>query len=169
MRRFRFSIAGLLGIVLFLAVALAALRASTAAWDACLLGLALTVLPTAILRAVHRTDRKRAYWLGFGLFGWVYLIASLIPPVESRLPTTKGLAYLATMGSWPPPAGLPYFDYGSDGILDLSVAGGSSTSPGLVISTSGTPENFVRIGHSLLALALAFIGGHLSSKLYDKI
>jgi hypothetical protein len=32
----------------------------------------------------------------------------------------------------------------------------------------GTPENFVRIGHSLLALVMASIGGRLSRRLYDK-
>ncbi len=61
MRRFRFSIASLLGAILFISVALAALRASTDVWDGCLLGLALLILLTAILLAVHRTDRKRAY------------------------------------------------------------------------------------------------------------
>ena len=39
MGRFRFSIADLLGVVLFIAVALAALRASTDAWDGGVLGL----------------------------------------------------------------------------------------------------------------------------------
>ena len=94
MRRFRFSIASLLGVVLFISVALAALRASTDAWDGCLLGLISLCLLTAVLLAVHRKDRRRASWLGFALFGWTYLIASLIPPIEARLPTTKGLAYL---------------------------------------------------------------------------
>jgi hypothetical protein len=92
MRRFRFSIAGLLGVVLFIAVALAALRASTDAWDSGILGVALLSLLTATLLAVHRRDHQRAYWLGFALFGWAYLIASLVPPVESRLPTTQALS-----------------------------------------------------------------------------
>src|SRR4051794_30627867 len=94
MRRFRFSIAGLLMVVFFVAVAVAALRASTDAWDSGVLGLALVTLTMAVLLAVHRTERRRAYWLGFALFGCVYLVASLVPTIESRLPTTKGLAYL---------------------------------------------------------------------------
>jgi hypothetical protein len=81
MRLPRYTIRSLLGVVLFVAIAVAALRASTDGWDSWLLGLTLLSLQTAVLLAVHRTDRKRAYWLGFGSFGWVYLVASLIPPI----------------------------------------------------------------------------------------
>ena len=70
MRRFRFSIAGLLVVVLIIAVAVAALRSATDAWEGCVFGTALLALLTAVLLAVHRTDRRRAYWLGFALFGW---------------------------------------------------------------------------------------------------
>ena len=106
MRRFRFSIAGLLGVALFVSVALAALRASTDAWDSGVLGLALLILLTATLLAVHRRDRKRAYWLGYALFGWVYLLVSQVPPLESRLPTTKGLVNLGASRSKAIPQGI---------------------------------------------------------------
>jgi hypothetical protein len=89
MTRFRFSIASLLGLVVFLAVALAALRESTYPWDSALLALTLLVLLTSVLWAVHRTDRRRAYWLGVALFGWAYLRASLVPQVRQRMLTTK--------------------------------------------------------------------------------
>jgi hypothetical protein len=73
---------------------LAAFRDPTDAWDSGVLGLIPLILLTAILLVVHRIKPKRAYWLGFALFGWVYLIASFVPPVESKLPTTKALSYL---------------------------------------------------------------------------
>jgi hypothetical protein len=94
MKRYRFSVGSLLRAVLLVAVAVAALRASTDAWDSGVLGLALVTLTTAVLLAVHRTKERRAYGLGFALSGCVYLVASLVPPVESRLPTTKALALL---------------------------------------------------------------------------
>ena len=48
----------------------------------------------SILLAVHRTESRRAFWLGFALFGWCYLALSLVPSIESRFLTTKALAYL---------------------------------------------------------------------------
>src|SRR3954469_1750576 len=91
---FRFTIASLLGLVCFVAVAFAALRRADGLWDSALFTLTLGILLASVLLAVHRTDRRRAYWLGFALFGWTYLGASLIPPVEARLLTSTGLEYL---------------------------------------------------------------------------
>jgi hypothetical protein len=164
MRRLRFSIASLLIVILFISVALAALRASTDVWDGCLLGLALLLLLTATLLTIHRKNRQQASWLGFSVFGWAYLVASLLPPIETRLPTTNGLAYLGTLRIWPPTAAPAYFDYDDDGTPDPSVARALF----YILSTSGSQGNFVRIGHSLLALVMALIGGRLSRWLYDK-
>src|SRR5258708_36614221 len=96
MRRLRFSIASLLILVLFVAVAIAALREATHMWDSGVFSLALGVLLVSALLALHRTERGRAFWLGFALFGWTYLGASVVPQVEPRLISTKGLAYVDT-------------------------------------------------------------------------
>ena len=90
MRRIRFNIASLLVAVLFVAVGFAALRESSDLWDSGLFTLMLTVLLISILLAIHRSDARRAFWLGFALFGWTYLGLSLVPPIETRLMTTKG-------------------------------------------------------------------------------
>jgi hypothetical protein len=189
MGRFRFSIASLLGVVLVIAVALAALRASTDAWDSGVLGLILLILLTATLLVVHRTNPRRAYWLGFALFGWAYLVASFVPPVGSRLPTTQGLGYLASRlpGRESASAVLYRLLVPEDPVLsrvfsgspqpvvaDLAKAGMPDCDDILMFTraalpgASGTTENFVRIGHSLLALVVALIGGRLSWRLYDK-
>ena len=188
MARPRFTIAGLLGMVVFLAVGLAALRAATDAWDSGVFGVTLTLLLTSLLLAVHRTERRRAYWIGFALFGWAYLVMSLVPPVEARLPTTKFLARLDSLlgarpwfsalaqfidqdnPSWARPAArtvasLPQGDISmatSQGVLFLRDA---TTGSPLAVR-GGTAEGFVRIGHSLLALVIALIGGSLSRRLY---
>src|SRR4051794_19981172 len=90
MRRPRITIASLLGIVAFVGVAIAALREPTDAWDATLLGLTVLVLLASALLAVHRRGGGGAFWRGFALLGWAYLVASLAPPVEIRLPTRRG-------------------------------------------------------------------------------
>jgi hypothetical protein len=186
MRCPRFTIRNLLLIVLFVAVAVAALREATDGWDSSLFGLTFLILLTAVLLAVHRTDRKRAYWLGFVLFGWTYLVASLITPIEARLPTTKALAYLdsklpgreriwltevlATSNTTNPNTiqAVAFSPQGST--LTTSSQGvvrrWDVTTSKLLAGPNGTTENFVHIGHSLLVLVIALLGGRLSRYLY---
>ena len=94
MSRFRFTIRSIVWLVVFLGVAIAALRESNDAWDCGVFGLTLLILLTSVLLAIHRRERNRAFWLGFVLFGGVYLLSSLVPPIEARLPTNKLLAFL---------------------------------------------------------------------------
>ena len=177
MRLPSYTIRSLLGVVLFVAIAVAALRASTDAWDSGTLGLDLLILLTAVLLAVHRTDRRRAYWLGFALFGWAYLVASLIPPIGSRLPTTKGLTFIDSkipgrQRAWATAAGI-HHTAGTNPVQTVAfspkatlASSSQGSHPGLGLTTGklltgpfATTENFLRIGHSLLALLLAFVGG----------
>ena len=94
MRRFRFTIASLLIIVLLVAFGFAALRESNDLWESGVFTLTLGVLLISILLAIHRTESRRAFWIGFAVFGWSYLGLTLVPSIESRLMTTKALAYL---------------------------------------------------------------------------
>jgi hypothetical protein len=194
MGRFRTSIARLLGVVLFVAVALAALRSANDSWDSGVLAVTLLILLTAILMAVHRTGRRRASSVGFALFGWVYLAASLIPAVEPRLPTTRLLSYLESKR---PKQELPS-GYLYQTLVPGNPGGANPLQPVLPDLTgaaavdwayngqvprdwsypwqftrlappgpSSTAEDFIRIGHSLLALVVASIGSRLSRRLHD--
>jgi hypothetical protein len=179
----RFSIASLLALVLFLAIAFAALRAANELWDSAVFTGTLAILLAAVLLAVHRTQRRRAFWLGFAVFGWVALFASLVPAVESRLPTTKLLAYLDSEVLGRNARRVVTL---SRNAIDLRTTVNSSGSPAwaqaatgrsverlwnkkaraMLTGPNGTTENFIRIGHSLIALVLAWLGGHLSRSLY---
>ena len=183
MRLPRFTIRSLLGVVLFVALAAASLRAADDAWDGCLFGLTSLWLLTAVLLAVHRADRRRAFWLGFALFGWTYLVATLIPPIGSRLLTTKGLVLIESklpgrQTNWVTGV-LAYTNTststaGTNPVQGyvFSPQGGvwhwNATTSKLLAGPGGTTEHFIRIGHSLLALVLAFVGGHLSRYLYGR-
>ena len=94
MRRFRFHIGTLIILVLVLGVSFAALRESNETWDSGVLTLTLVICLTSILLAIHRTESRQAFWMGFALFGWTYLGLSLVPSIESRLATTMALTYI---------------------------------------------------------------------------
>ena len=162
LKRFRFSIASLLILVLFVAVAVAALRASTDAWDISVFGLTLLMFLTSVLLAVHRTDLRRPYWLGFALFGWAYLVASLVPTVEARLPTTKGLAFLDSMVTGRVRISQTVAFSPQGNTLHATLQGNVqlwdvATGKRLAV-LGGKTENFTRIGHSLLTFLMAFAG-----------
>jgi hypothetical protein len=187
MKRLRFTIAGLLVMVVFVAVGIAALREATDLWDSGVFGVTLVLLLGSVLLSVHRTAERRAYWLGFALFGSVYLALSLVPPVAARLPTTKALAYLDSkvsdrVKSWVFSV-IPAVSGPNNGqaVQTLAYVGGGSTvttieaetlqlwnatTGAAVTGVNGTSENFIRIGHSFLALILAIIGARLSQSLH---
>jgi hypothetical protein len=208
MRRIRFHLGTLVLLVLVVGVAFAALRESSPIWESAVFTLTVGVLLFSTLLAIHRTRRRRAFWLGFALFGASYLLLSLVPSIERRLITTKALAELDSKVSRSTPAGvgLAFADYDNDGEIDLFVTGNSPSSTlyyhaignglfedvtakvGLNLAgdqatgnggffvnslgklslraSVGTTENFVRIGHSLIALILALTGGSIARHVY---
>jgi hypothetical protein len=94
MRHFRFSIVSILGAIVFAGFGFAALRQADDLWNSALFSLTIGLLLAAVLLAIHRTEARRAFWIGFALFGWGYLSVSLIPFTEPRLITTKALVLL---------------------------------------------------------------------------
>ena len=175
MRRFRFRIGTLLILIMVLGIGFAALRESNDTWDSGVFTLMLGALLVSILLAIHRFEKRRAFWLGFALFGCGYLALSLVPSIESRLLTTKALAFLDSK--------VPGQTLGS---LMVRLNGTVSGAPGNQVQTVAftvdgqqfattsqgqvrlwdTTENFVRIGHSLLTLMAAWFGGLLSRRLH---
>ncbi len=94
MPKLRFNIGNLLVIILVLGIGFAALRESSDLWECGTFSVTVGVLFISILLAVHRTESRRAFWIGFAVFGWIYSGLALVPSIESRLMTTKVLAYL---------------------------------------------------------------------------
>jgi hypothetical protein len=170
MGRFRFSIAGLMGVVVFAGAGVAALREATSLWDSALFTAALATLLVAATLALYRDGRGRAFWLGFALFGSTYLILSLLPTVEPRLLTSRGLHALdAKVREHAVPVNWAFASPGPGPGLTFSSGNGPGpvqvwdVTTGLAFTgTDGSIENFVRIGHSLVAMILAFLGGWLA-------
>jgi hypothetical protein len=73
MRIPRTSIAGMMGGVAVISLALTALRSGSALWAGATFLVTCGVLGLAIVGAACRRGSERAWWLGFALFGWGYL------------------------------------------------------------------------------------------------
>ena len=69
----RISIRGLLGFVAAIGVPLGVLLAKEA-WTDFLLNALWVLLGTAILAAIYRQGASRAFWVGFNVFAWGYLM-----------------------------------------------------------------------------------------------
>src|SRR2546425_859807 len=72
-RRTRFSIAGLMGLVLVASLGFATLRIDPSICAGLMHLVTTGVLALAIVGVVCRGSAERAWWLGFALFGWGFL------------------------------------------------------------------------------------------------
>lgn len=72
-RVFQFTVRGLLVAVTLAAVGIAALLNAGGWLEALAWGAVLLVLSSAVLLVVYRREEQRAYWLGFVVFGGMYL------------------------------------------------------------------------------------------------
>ena len=134
----RFSIAGLMAIVLIVALALVALRSGSAAWAGGVYLLTYAVLLLGVVGAACRAGSGRAWWLGFALFGIAYFrLNQGFFFRATSLPTTSLLDLIR-------PAGVgPYDEFG-----------------GRVIGY------YWLVGHCLWSLLAATIGGGLGLALF---
>lgn len=89
MARPRLSIAGLLGSVVIAAVGFAALHNASPLWAGFVVLAAVALLALAVLGAVYRRGAKRAFWLGFDLFGAGYLFVAFDLLLGGPLPPSK--------------------------------------------------------------------------------
>jgi hypothetical protein len=176
MRRFRISMRGLMIAIVLLGTAFAALRMPTPLWANVWFSLVLATLTLAVPAVVYRRGERRAFWVGFAACGWVYFILSLAPWLQGefgfQLVTTTVLDLLAPyivqkeyllrtyIGSFNPPTdpappspwqtwNLPEFPPDNPwrrlGYVTLSC-------PGL----------YLRIGHAVFCMLVAFVGGEIT-------
>ncbi len=109
MRKLRFTIGGLMAVVLVVAIDFAALQTADVTWIAVLSLLTHAALGLAILGIVFRRGAERAWWVGFFVFGWGYLHMSpwgVWYPYKP--PTLVLLEWLRTKSGAPPLAPVPF-------------------------------------------------------------
>jgi hypothetical protein len=81
----RFSIASILAVIAFVAVALAALRTPSNLWANVTSSLAMAALVGAIINVIYARGTVRAYWLGFSLCGGIYFSVCLVPGLRDSI------------------------------------------------------------------------------------
>jgi hypothetical protein len=178
----RYSIAALMIVILVVGVAFAALRDASDLWAGILLSLTLLLLASAALAIPYRKQGKRAFWFGFAIFGWGYLVLSQAPwfseQVQPRLPMTALLGTIhaklnpdgSRTGDAVPAAfavtsrpGVPQTTvmYRTSPVSPADTSGpvtaGSITLRVFVLQ--GNLEQFLRVGQCLFALLAALLGG----------
>jgi hypothetical protein len=79
MRFARFSLAGLVWVVVFCALGLGCLMFASSSWASTVLSVALGALTLAPLGIIYRRGERRAFWLGFALCGWTYIAFTFGP------------------------------------------------------------------------------------------
>jgi hypothetical protein len=153
MRSIRFSIAGLMGIVLVAAVGLAALRNASPTWAGAMGLLTCGILALAVVGLLCRGRTERPWWLGVCLFGWGYLVLSShwSETLASMLPTTRLLEILEP---WLGPS-RPV--HGANGGGGFGAGGGGGYGGDASLSSP-----YVQAGHCLWALLAALLGGLLA-------
>lgn len=126
-----------MGVVLLASLGLAALRSGSATWASAVSLLACGVLALGVVGVACGGRAGRAWWLGFGVFGWGYMAPAFWDdPDLPRLPPVVLLnalmSYIGPPVSWQP---------GYRGIAD---------------------NPYFLVGHSLCSLVAACLGGMLA-------
>ena len=162
MRRFRFSLASLISAVLFIAVACAALRNASKLWASMIFTLTVCLLLGAILGVVFRGGDTRAFCLGFALLGWGYLFLAFSHVINEDLNLRAPPLLTSMMLGYMHPKlakseTIPGSGFRPEDFMDL---GGPRT----VFVPSW--EHFHQVGHSLVTLLIALVGGGLARYLH---
>ncbi len=162
-----------MGVVLLAAIGLAALRTPSETWAGIVLLATLAALGIASVGAICLRGASRASFLGFAVFGWIYMAAAFLPyGVYPRLPTRGLLEQLAPRiagikGPFPPPGGMGGM---GGGMRSVGQGGGDAGGFGGQVSGAGLgpdgAERFFQIGHCLFALLAASVGAVLSRWLF---
>ena len=150
LRAFQFTLMSLFGLTVLVALACTALLNATPLWASTWFSLTIFVLLLGTLAAIFRQGSRRPFWIGFGLFGWVYLLLAFEPWADQDLApallSTHGIAWLeSSLGN----------EEGQAVVNNVIVTGSSHS----MIRLWKFSNPFLQIGHSVFALLFGLFGG----------
>src|ERR1700677_2099755 len=103
MQRMRFSIARLMGFVLIVALGFGGLKAASPLLASIYYSLTLLALVIGVLVAIQARGRRKAFFVGFSVLGWVYFSFTFVFPSGSNYdppPQLLPALLLDTAESW---------------------------------------------------------------------
>jgi len=180
-----------MGLVLFCGVALASLRYPSDLYASVLFTLAVTLLLAAVVGVVFRRGRARAGCIGFVVFGWGYLILSfgswfgtavsppallttmLLDALYPRLHPAPAAPLISQGWVSAQPVNPPVQGWTSNQSVTMPVSSlTQSTVDFASVSFAPSPnpsrDQFLRVGHSLLAFVAAFLGFVLARAIFTR-
>jgi hypothetical protein len=174
----RFSIRQLLAATAFIAAGCLGLRNASPTVVSGAYAILLAALASAGLLLIYRQGVNRAFWTGFALCGWLYLLVLLYswsldratvnsnPLSQRNLFTAKASVWCyKTLFNRNPPATAA--GYGMSPVGGMPGGAGSGSGGVMVVASSGPVErDFVATAHVLWALFLATCGGWFARWLY---
>jgi hypothetical protein len=184
----RFSIRTVMGLVVLIAVGLAALKNGNEVWDGIMLLTALAAVGVAILAATFSRERERAWCVGFALFGGCYLHLAVGPwtndGFRQRLITTS---LIGDLRNWMFESSVKYLLIEKEEIRDqlakllptngkydpvvASLQNNLRAIDNQLIknkTASRRFDYFQSIGHSLFALLAGLLGGSFAVCFYAR-
>jgi hypothetical protein len=168
MKAFRFTLRGLFGVVTLLALALAAVSKPTLFWTSAVGSLTFALLAIAIIAAALTRGPRRAFWVGFAVFGWMHLILATTPWFAARTSSLLLTRYCLEQLAAPLGHGLDARMYIEDNVFKGALAEYVPGSP---------PDRYYKyivIGQCLFTLLFGLAGGmlgrysHSKENLYDR-
>lgn len=150
----RFSMAGMLGLVVVLGLGLASLRFATVAWTTVASLLTLGLLMTGVVGGWMLRGPNRGFWAGFALFGWSYLILANWSWVGDQFghDLTGGLGDLAEYVH-------PSRETQASAVAKLFAPSPSASQVEIQQQRYIKVGNFVQIARLSICLAFALVGG----------
>jgi hypothetical protein len=182
MRPPRFSIGSLLMLIAIVAVGMAALRYPSPLWASTIYTVAAVVLIAGVSNAILGRGARRAYWIGFALFGGAYFFLAfftnqlltetildliyphvslhspqaapiLIDSLVALSPATSGPTSTPPLTFYPPPSpGASAWDHWTKPDYNTGALP-------IDFSVRFSSVSFRKIGHSLATLLAATLGG----------
>jgi hypothetical protein len=180
----RISLATLIGIVAVLALALAGMLSASRLWLMLASTVVLALLLTSILAAWLFSGIDRAFWVGFALFGWTYLILVNWGWIGGQIGSELTIGFSEAAEWVLPEVKAPPLQFG----VPAPASPLSATSPAQIGTTVPAPPafvnpanymelarqrqirigNFVQIGRILGALIFAVLGGWIGRALAER-